>query len=420
MNIHLKDIVAQNRAGEPKALPSFCTANAHVLRDIVRFAAIHKLPALIEATCNQVNQFGGYTGQKPADYASAIWKLAHEEGLPTQNLILGGDHLGPNPWRHMPAEEAMANAKVLVKDYVEAGFTKIHLDASMACGGEKTPSFELVAERSAELCGVAENHAPDPERLDYVIGTEVPVPGGESDDMSGLQITAPDRLHDTIESHRAAFRVAGVPQGIEKAIAVVVQPGVDFSHEDIFHYDRPSAQTLTKAIKRYEGLAFEAHSTDYQSTETLTHLVSDHSVILKVGPEITFRFREGVMALDQIEAALNVPVPAAIKSAILQAMEEEPSDWQNYYQGTDEHVEFLKFYSFSDRIRYYWDRLPVTLALEQLLENVASVGVSAAMASQFGVKFPITSTMARPNELISQRVQTTINRYYRAGRWLAS
>lgn len=418
MSIDLKDLVAQNRNEAPTALPSFCTANAYVLREITRFAAEHNLPALIEATCNQVNQFGGYTGQKPAAYAASLRTLARDAGMSSSNLILGGDHLGPNPWRHLPAEVAMDHAKTLVKDYVEAGFTKIHLDASMACGGEPTPSFELVAQRSAALCAVAESHAPDPSALSYVIGTEVPVPGGESDDMSGISVTTPERLAETIETHRTAFDAAGVPQGIEKAIAVVVQPGVDFSHEDVFHYDRAKALGLKAAIQNHDNIAFEAHSTDYQSTENLSHLVSEHSVILKVGPELTFRFREGVMALDQIEGALHLPNPAALKASILRAMADAPEDWKNYYQGSDDHIAYLKLYSLSDRIRYYWDRPAVAAAFEQLMANFKSHPITAAMASQFGATFPVSAAHVGPDALISPRIETTLARYYRACRWV--
>ena len=414
----LKKIMAQNRGGTAKALPSFCTANDHVLNDIVAFAAKNDVPALIEATCNQVNQFGGYTGMKPADYARKIREKASKAGLSNDRLILGGDHLGPNPWKDLPAEQAMAKAKTLVKDYVEAGFTKIHLDASMACGDESTPSFELVAQRSAELCVVAEQFAPDADLLSYVIGTEVPVPGGESDDMSGIQVTTSDRLAETIETHVAAFSKVGVPQGIERAIAVVVQPGVDFSHDGIFHYDREKAAALTKAIGKFDGLAFEAHSTDYQSTDNLTALVEDHSVVLKVGPEITFRFREGVMALDQIEEFLDLPNPAMMMDTILRAMTDGPSDWKNYYQGKPDEVRFLQLFSYSDRIRYYWDKLPVALALQALLDNLASAGLPAAFASQYGTQFPIKSEKVDPLLLISQRVQTTVERYYRASGWL--
>ncbi|WP_410959035.1 class II D-tagatose-bisphosphate aldolase non-catalytic subunit, partial [Salmonella sp. 5800] len=71
--------------------------------------------------------------------------------------ILGGDHLGPNAWRSFPAEEAMQRAEALIDAYVCAGFTKIHLDTSMACGGDpERLSDSVVAQRAARLCAVAE------------------------------------------------------------------------------------------------------------------------------------------------------------------------------------------------------------------------------------------------------------------------
>ena len=72
----------------------------------------------------------------------------------------------------------MARARDMVKAYVEAGFEKIHIDASMACADEATVSEQTIAERGAELCAAAEAAGPGGERV-YVIGTEVPIPGGE-------------------------------------------------------------------------------------------------------------------------------------------------------------------------------------------------------------------------------------------------
>ncbi len=414
----LKDIVSLNKSGTLKALPSFCTANDHVLNAIVSFGAKNDLPILIEATCNQVNQFGGYTGMRPANFAAKIHSILDENDYSSAKLILGGDHLGPNPWKHLPAAEAMENAKTLVKDYVQAGFTKIHLDASMACGSEGTPSFELVAKRSAELCVVAEKYAPNSAELSYVIGTEVPVPGGESDDMSGIVVTTQERLKETIETHIAAFAIAGVSQGIEKAIAVVVQPGVDFSHERIFHYDQEKATTLTSAINQYEGFAFEAHSTDYQSTENLAKLVIDHSVVLKVGPEITFRFREAIMALAHIEDELELENPSFVMATILNAMRDEPADWKSYYQGTSQEIDFLQKYSYSDRIRYYWDKEDVAQSLAKLIHNLKSRGISPTIASLYSNDFPVLEERMDPNSLITQRISSTTERYYRASGWL--
>ena len=83
--------------------------------------------------------------------------IAERVGLPRDRILLGGDHLGPNAWQALPAEEAMARAEVMIADYVCAGFRKIHLDCSMSCADDPVPlSDETVARRAARLCAVAE------------------------------------------------------------------------------------------------------------------------------------------------------------------------------------------------------------------------------------------------------------------------
>ena len=80
--------------------------------------AITKSPVVIEATCNQVNQEGGYTGMQPADFRAFVESSAKGQGFDTRRLILGGDHLGPNPWRSRPKEEALGKAEAMVAAYV--------------------------------------------------------------------------------------------------------------------------------------------------------------------------------------------------------------------------------------------------------------------------------------------------------------
>lgn len=413
----LGSLVERNRLGESVGLPSFCSSNAFVIDAILTFAGKRDLPVLIEATCNQVNQFGGYTGLKPADFAEKLRSEAAGKGISSENLILGGDHLGPNPWRHLPVDEAMRNAKDLVRGFVEAGFTKIHLDASMACGGEPTPSFEEVAARSANLCSVAEQFAPKAAAISYVIGTEVPVPGGETDDMSGIQITTPDRLKKTVETHQEAFSRRSLDDGFGRVMAVVVQPGVDFSHSSVIEYDPSKVRGLTRAISQYEGYAFEVHSTDYQATESLKSLVRDRSAILKVGPELTFRFREAVVALTHIEDALSPDKPARTVDCVLHAMEEDPKDWESYYVGSDETVAYLKLFSLSDRIRYYWDKPEVISCIDRLMSNLNVSGIPAALAAQYFNKPPGSPLPRVPLQLIADRIGDTIRRYYRATGW---
>jgi len=353
--IDIASLIDRNTAGTHTGLPCFCTANEQVLRSIFQYARDHQVPAVIEATCNQVNQDGGYTGMTANNFRDWMGELAKEYGVAPDSIILGGDHLGPNPWRHLPADAAMEKADVLVRDYAAAGFKKIHLDASMACGGEPTPSFELVAERAARLCKIAEEHSPHPEDLVYIIGTEVPIPGGETDDMDELSITSVARLTDTINTHKEAFDKEGLNHALSKVVSVVTQPGVDFSHTAIHRFEPEKASALAQSITGYENLSFEAHSTDYQPTDALAELVGKYFFFLKVGPELTFRMREAVFALAHIENHLfKEQDRSGLLAVIDQAMNDNSEHWEPYYRGDSDEVKLLKHYSYSDRIRYYW------------------------------------------------------------------
>lgn len=408
------DLIARNRAGEPIGLPCFCTANEHVLRAVLAYAARTGQPTVIEATCNQVNQEGGYTGMTPQDFMTWLAGMAGDAGVPMDQLILGGDHLGPNPWRSEPLDQAMEKARELVKLYVEAGFTKIHLDASMACGGEPNPSFAQIAERAADLCAVAEAHAPDPEKLIYIIGTEVPIPGGETEEPDALDVTSVDRFRDTIQTHREAWSARGLDAAWDRIVSVVTQPGVDFGHTSIYPFAPEKAQPLSKAILTEDGLTFEAHSTDYQPTAALADLVKSHFFFLKVGPELTFRFREAVWALAQIEAELGFDHPSNVRAVLREVMDTNPVYWKDYYGGTADEIRLQTVYSYSDRIRYYWSDDKVAAALEKLTDNLKSVAAPETVVSQAfaGLEFGAMPTC--PEKLIEQHVQRCVGRYFEA------
>ena len=408
------ELIARNRRGERVGLPSFCTANENVLRAILDYAVRHRLPVLIEATCNQVNQEGGYTGMKPADFAAWLDELARSAGVSGDNLLLGGDHLGPNPWRSEPAETAMAKAEVLVRDYVKAGFRKIHLDASMACGGEPLPSFAEVARRAARLCSVAEEHAPDPSALIYVVGTEVPVPGGETNDMAGLQITTPDRLDETILTHQEAFRDAGIEGAWGRVVSVVTQPGVDFSHSSVHRFAPEPAKQLVAAIEPYDRLTFEGHSTDYQPTSSLAELVDRHVFFLKVGPELTFRFREAIFSLAEIEDRLCPEMRSGVVAVLDAAMDRAPAHWKGYYDGSPADVAVLRHFSLSDRIRYYWQEPDVRTALDGLFDNLSRARIPSGLVTQFFGEFEFGEFPGDPRELCAAHVRRSVARYYEA------
>lgn len=410
----IHNLIARNRAGEAVGLPCFCTVNEHVLRAILAFAAKSGLPTVIEATCNQVNQDGGYAGMTPETFMSWLGKMAQEAGASADQLILGGDHLGPNPWKSEPIDVAMERARELVKLYVEAGFAKIHLDASMACGGEPTPSFAQIAERAADLCAVAEAHAPDPGKLIYIVGTEVPIPGGETEEPDALDITSIDRFRETIKTHRDAWNARGLDDVWDRIVSVVTQPGVDFGHTSIYPFLPEKSAALSNAILKEDRLIFEAHSTDYQSSSALAELTRQHFFFLKVGPELTFRFREAVWALAWIEERWTVGQTSGIREIIREQMDANPEYWENYYAGPEDVVRLLRSYSYSDRIRYYWANPAIAESLERLLENLSENPAPETVISQAfpGLEFGEIST--NPYVLIEQNVHRCVERYFRA------
>ena len=210
----LLDVIARHRQGQPLGLTSICCAHPIVIEASLRHALKHDEGlVLFEATCNQVNQDGGYTGMTPADFVSFVRDIARKVGFDAARIALGGDHLGPNPWTAMDADAAMAKAETMVAAYVAAGFRKIHLDCSMACAGDPVPLPESeIVMRAVRLCTAAEAaHAQaGGEPPVYVIGTEVPVPGGATEAIEGLAVTAPEAALATIQAHRQAFAAAGL------------------------------------------------------------------------------------------------------------------------------------------------------------------------------------------------------------------
>lgn len=383
----VRDVVARHRAGERTGLASVCSAHPLVVEAAALQARQDSSLLLIEATSNQVDQFGGYTGLHPADFVAIVYDVVDAVGLPRDRVVLGGDHLGPNRWRELGPEAAMDHAEVLVIAYVEAGFRKIHLDCSMSCAGDPSPlPGTTVAERAARLVRAAEKAAAGAAGhvdLAYVIGTEVPVPGGAHESIDSLTPTSPRAACATLEEHRFAFEGAGVPEAWDRVVALVVQPGVEFDHVRVVDYDPAAARELSHAVTEYPGLVFEAHSTDYQTRDRLAQLVRDHWAVLKVGPALTFALREALFALAAIEDEL---VPSTRRSRLVDVldaqMRAQPTWWQGYYEGDDHQRLLARRYSYSDRSRYYWSDPTVVAAVDRLLANLDTTGVLLPLISQ--------------------------------------
>ena len=428
----LKTLIQLQKQGIPAGIYSACSANEYVLEACMERAIATNTILLIESTSNQVNQYGGYTNMKPADFRRFVEAIAHKVKLPLSSIILGGDHLGPLTWSHLPEQEAMKEAHELIREYVLAGFTKIHLDTSMRLADDD-PSValatEVIARRGAALAKTAEEayqtlKQSNPSALApvYVVGSEVPIPGGAQEEEEGIQITTPEDFRQTVHTFQDAFSAQQLESAWDRVIAVVVQPGVEFGDETIHEYHRPSAQKLTAAIHDMPVL-FEGHSTDYQTMDDLKDMVEDGIAILKVGPGLTFALREGLFALAHMEDALlaNTAVKRSNFIDVLnQAMLNNPGNWKKHYHGDEKQVAFKRKYSYSDRCRYYLPEPSVQASLQLLISNLRSYPIPLSLLSSY---MPIQYTKVRnhvldldPVSLLKDRVNNCIDEYLYATR----
>jgi D-tagatose-1,6-bisphosphate aldolase subunit GatZ/KbaZ len=388
----LQNIVKRNRASEKGGAYAVCCAHPIVIDAAIHQAIEDDSMLLVESTSSQVNQLGGYTGQTPAQFAHFVHSAARRIGLSRDRILLGGDHLGPFPWRDEASSRALKKAFGLVRACVLAGYGKIHLDASMACADDaKVVPENIVAQRAATLCAAAEDAFKSlPEGAAaplYVIGTEVPIPGGELGAGETPVTTTVEGLNQTLRIFKQAFEQRGLSAAWQRVVGVVVQPGVEFGNDFVIEFDPARARSLSAALPRTPALVYEAHSTDYQSPHALAQMVKGHFAILKVGPWLTFAFREAVFALSAIEremlAAKKRGKLSRVREALDQAMRRKPIYWRSYYHGDEGQVRFARAYSYSDRCRYYWHEPAVQAEIERLRSNLKTSSFPLTLVSQY-------------------------------------
>jgi len=384
----IKKIIQSNRAGLKKGIYAVCCAQPLVIEAAISQASKDDSLLLIEATANQVNQFGGYTGMYPKDFITFVNKIADRLNFPQSRIVLGGDHLGPVCWVDETSEKAMLKAEDLIKSYVEAGFTKIHLDTSMPCADDpEVLSDDIVANRAAQLCEVAENTAKQvfgKSEIVYVIGTEVPPPGGAMEEIEELEVTPVARVNQTLSVHHSAFEMKKLDDAWQRVIGLVVQPGVEFDHTSIIDYKTEKAQPLSDYVVSVPNIAFEAHSTDYQTAGAYKDLVKDHFAILKVGPQLTFAMREALFALSHIEDELiSLENRSNLRSIFEREMLEQDKHWKKFYQVPVSQGTLYRRYSYSDRLRYYWNIDVIETAVEKLLSNLNNIDIPLPLISQY-------------------------------------
>ena len=280
-------------------------------------------------------------------------------------------------------------------------------------------SDETIARRAARLCAVAERASKPGEEPVYVVGSEVPVPGGATENEDTLAVTPPENLDATLAAFRSAFHEKGLDEAFQRVIAVVVQPGVEFADHSIIIYDAEKARKLTDHAKSLPFI-LEGHSTDYQPTSALGAMRKDGIAILKVGPALTFALREALFALEGMEKALYPFSPKGGYSRFSDVLEQKlmqmPKYWERYYHGSEGDLAFARRFSLSDRCRYYLEDDSIKASIHQLLANINAKPLPFGLISQY---FPAQKEailgqggIISGEWLIKEHIRDVIKTYY--------
>ena len=348
-----------NQIIKKKALPSFCSSNSTVLNTLIKFCKLHNLPILIESTSNQVNQFGGYSNKTPNVFIKTVKQIARKENFNLKKLFFGGDHLGPLPWKNYNSQIAMQNSLKLVKSYLKAGYNKIHLDTSIKCLDDKKINNQLVYNRTSFIFKKL-NLKKYISKIFFVFGTEVPLSGGN--DTNIISQTSINQIKSEFLSFKKLL-------GIKKLkFAMVIEPGMKFMHNNI---KKPNLINFVqkKKFSKKNNFMYEAHSSDFQSLNTLKNLVKNNFKFLKVGPELTYNLTKSFLYMEKIEIKL-IKKKSLFSKILFQHMNKNNTFWISYFKKKKKTTfkEIIK--SKFDRTRYYLENKKILTSINLLKKNI--------------------------------------------------
>lgn len=431
MTEYLRELVAAQKRGDAVGITSICSANNFVISAALEYARKRNRSVCIESTGRQVNQYGGYSGLQPNEFAQYVRRISVEMKLGEDQVILGGDHLGPGFWRFENSDVAMSKARELIRHCVRAGYRKLHLDPSMPCKddmykGHPDLSLKTIAERTVSLCETAEEavdmRSGNKTQLVYVVGAEVPTPGGVHKDKGEIPVSSTRDVEETISIMHSVFIEKGLESAWNRCIALVVENGAAFGPEAVYDYDSKKTEDIKSLIESEKNIVFEAHSTDFQTQQSLTNMVRDHFAILKAGPCLTFATREALYALSYIEREWLEGKQGVTLSRLPELMQElmstDRKHWQDLYSGNEKYLRYITAFGFSDRIRYYWSDHRCADAIARLFQNLTRYGIPLPLLSQY---MPTQHEAVRegriqctPDRLVYGKIEEILDRYAKA------
>jgi D-tagatose-1,6-bisphosphate aldolase subunit GatZ/KbaZ len=188
---------------------------------------------------------------------------------------------------------------------------------------------------------------------------------------------------------------------------------------EVHHLPLQRDPGLLAALKDWPNLCLEAHSTDYQYPEAYPRLAQLGFAFQKVGPALTFAWREALYALDTLRAQCGWASGPSLADAMEAVMLANPAYWQAHIHGTTADPRVERHFGLADRIRYYWPDTRAREAVQRLMADLADKRLpDPVLAAHFT---PIELASAResrhplPRALALARVQAALRPYFFTG-----
>ena len=353
-----------NKILKKRSLPSFCTGNIDVLNSIMFFCHLQKLPCLIECTSNQVNQTGGYTKKTPKKFIKEIFDLRKKIKLSKNQLFLGGDHLGPLPWKYYNKKIALKNSINLIESFLKEKFCKIHIDTSIRCKDDNFFNNEIIFKRTKDILKNSRIKKRLKDKF-LVIGSEVPLSG--SGDNKKIILTNTKQIKNESLKFRQILKELNFKN--KREFGLVVEPGMKYMHSSIKKPNLKKFKDKTKfSVKN--NFVFEAHSTDYQPLNILKKLSQNNFKFLKVGPELTYNYSRSLFYMQNLEVRFSFRKKSEITKKLFNTMKNNSKYWKNYYSNKKSQ---LLLNSKLDRMRYYLNFKSVVNSINILKKNINKI-----------------------------------------------
>ena len=187
-----------------------------------------------------------------------------------RDIVLGGDHLGPNPGGILPPRRPWAAPRRWSRPMSRPASRKLHLDASMGCRGEPA-ALDDDGRRRARGAARRGSREPRPtSRRSPPAGLchrhRSPA-AGRRDPCPGRRSKSPRPRRRWPRSQRIATAFAGDrhrPTPSTASSRSSSSPASSSTMRRVAAYEPEQAKSLTAVLDAKPRLVFEAHSTDYQ------------------------------------------------------------------------------------------------------------------------------------------------------------